>query len=194
MLGSRRSSGCTFVGVRLTARDRTAIGPANCCVPVSLMLAAELRVAPLGSVSGDGSLSEASAGLPSVSELAWAALKPVFDAEIAKCRNANFEFSTLSASYVANLDFMSHEWLVANVKRLFPIEFPANFKAAIGGLAYATPTRPIYQLLATNGVLEAAFRTKLEDRHNREKIVQWICLDSTWRSEHDLRRTIFASR
>jgi hypothetical protein len=116
-------------------------------------------------------------------EQAWATLKPVFDEEIAKCRNANFEFSTLSASYFANLDFMSREWLVANVKRLFPIEFSANFKAAIGGLAYATPTRPIYQLLASNGILEAGFRTKLEDRHSREKIVQWICLAYLWGDE-----------
>jgi hypothetical protein len=116
-------------------------------------------------------------------EQAWATLKPVFDAEIAKCRNANFEFSTLSASYVANLEFMSHEWLVANVKRLFPVEYPANFKAALGGLAYATPTRPIYHLLATNRILEAGFRTKLEDRHSREKIVQWICLAYLWGDE-----------
>ena len=43
-------------------------------------------------------------------EQAWAALQPVFDAELAKCRNANFEFSTLSASYVGNLDFQTSEY------------------------------------------------------------------------------------
>jgi hypothetical protein len=85
---------------------------------------------------------------------AWASVQEAFDAEIAKCRNANFEFSTLSASYIANLDYMSHDWLAANVKRLFPSEFPVNFKVALGGLAYATPTRPIYQLLSANGVFE----------------------------------------
>jgi hypothetical protein len=53
-------------------------------------------------------------------EKAWASLKEAFDAEIAKCRNANYDFSTLSASYIANLDFMSHEWLVDNVVALFP--------------------------------------------------------------------------
>jgi hypothetical protein len=116
-------------------------------------------------------------------EQAWATLKPVFDAEIAKCRNANFEFSTLSSSYIANLEFMSHAWLVTNVKRLFPVEYPANLKAALGGLAYATPSRPIYQLLASNGVLDAAFRTKLEDGHGREKIIQWICLAYLWGDE-----------
>jgi hypothetical protein len=114
-------------------------------------------------------------------EQAWASLQPVFDSEVAKCRNANFEFSTLSASYVANIEFMSREWLVSNVKRLFPSEYPANFKAALGGLAYATPTRPIYQLLAANGILEAGFGIKLEN--SREKIVQWICLAYLWGDE-----------
>jgi hypothetical protein len=116
-------------------------------------------------------------------EQAWATLKPAFDAEIAKCRDGNFEFSTLSASYVANIDFMSHEWLVDNVKRLFPIEYPTNFKAALGGLAYATPTRVIYQLLASNGILDAGFKAKLENSHSRERIAEWICLAYLWGDE-----------
>jgi hypothetical protein len=116
-------------------------------------------------------------------EQTWATLKPVFDAEIAKCRDANFEFSTLSASYIANIDFMSHEWLVANVKRLFPAEYPTNFKAALGGLDYATPTRVIYQLLASNGILDAGFKAKLEDSHSRERITEWICLAYLWGDE-----------
>jgi hypothetical protein len=115
---------------------------------------------------------------------AWALVRDAFDTEIAKCRNANFEFSTLSASYIANLDYMSHDWLVANVKRLFPSEFPVNFKVALGGLAYATPTRPIYQLLSANGVFENAFKTKLEDSHSKERITEWICLAYLWGDEN----------
>jgi hypothetical protein len=57
-------------------------------------------------------------------EQAWAALAPAFDTEIAKCRDANFDFSTLSASYIANIDYMSHEWLVTNVRRLFSNRVP----------------------------------------------------------------------
>ena len=111
---------------------------------------------------------------------AWASVQDAFDAEIAKCRNANFEFSTLSASYIANLDYMSHDWLVANVKRLFPSEFPVNFKVALGGLAYATCTRPIYQLLSANGVFESALKAKVEDSHSKERITEWICLAYLW--------------
>lgn len=114
---------------------------------------------------------------------AWAPLQPVFDSEIAKCVDANFEFSTLSASYIANLDYMSRAWLTDNVQKLFPVEYPANFKSAIGGLAYGSPNQPIYQLLASNKILDAALKMKLEDRHSRQRIVEWICLAYLWGDE-----------
>lgn len=113
----------------------------------------------------------------------WTALEPVFDAEIAKCHDANFEFSTLSASYIANIDYMSREWLTANVTHLFPTNYPDNFKAALGGLAYATPTQPIFQLLASNGILDAGLKAKLEDSYSRERITEWICLAYLWGDE-----------
>jgi hypothetical protein len=69
------------------------------------------------------------------------------------------------------------------VNKLFPKEFPVNFKAAIGGLAYATPSRPIYQLLASNGVLQGALNTTVEDSHSKEKITEWICLAYLWGDE-----------
>jgi hypothetical protein len=116
-------------------------------------------------------------------EQAWAKLEPVFDSEIAKCRDANFEFSTLSASYIANLDFMSRDWLVANVKRLFPAEYPISFKMAVAGLAYASPTRAIYSLLASNSILDTALSMDLEDKHSQERITEWICLAYLWGDE-----------
>ena len=117
-------------------------------------------------------------------EKAWASLKEAFDAEIAKCRNANYDFSTLSASYIANLDFMIHEWLVDNLVALFPAAaYPNNFKVAIGGLAYGTPTRRLYQLLASKDVFADALAVKLEDRHGRERIVEWISLAYLWDDE-----------
>jgi hypothetical protein len=116
-------------------------------------------------------------------EQAWKSLEPVFDAEIAKCRDGNFEFSTLSASYIANIDYMSHDWLIANVHALFPTRYSLNFQAALGGLAYATPTRAIYQLLASTGILEAGLKAQLEDLHSRERIIEWICLAYMWEDE-----------
>jgi hypothetical protein len=115
---------------------------------------------------------------------AWMTLQSAFDAEIGQCCNANFEFSTLSASYIGNIEFMSHDWLVANVQRLFPSkEYPINFRAALGGLAYARPTRALYQLLAASDVFANALSTNAEDKHSRERIVEWIALAYLWGDE-----------
>jgi hypothetical protein len=115
---------------------------------------------------------------------AWATVKDIFDAEIAKCRNANFEFSTLTASYIANLEFMNYPWLVDNVGKLFPMkEYPDSFVVAIGGLAYATPSRRSYKLLSSNGVFDAALSVKLEDRHGRDRVIEWISLAYLWDEE-----------
>lgn len=117
-------------------------------------------------------------------EKAWTSLQDAFDAEIGKCRNANYDFSTLSASYIANLDFMSRGWLADNVRALFPAAvYPNNFKVAIGGLAYGKPTRPLYQLLASANVIADGLAVKLEDRHGRERIVEWVSLAYLWDDE-----------
>jgi hypothetical protein len=78
---------------------------------------------------------------------------------------------------------MSHEWLVGHVKGPFPTGYAANLKAALGGLAYATPTLVIYQLLSSNDVLDAGFKSNLEDRHSRERITEWVCLAYLWGDE-----------
>ncbi len=117
-------------------------------------------------------------------EAAWATLKDVFDAEVAKCRNSNYEFSTLSASYVSNLEFMNYSWLADNADRLFPAhDYPNNFKVAIGGLAYATPTRRIYQLLTSKGVFAEALSVKLKDKYGRDRVVEWVSLAYLWDDE-----------
>jgi hypothetical protein len=115
---------------------------------------------------------------------AWSSLKGTFDAELAKCQNANYEFSTLTASYISNIEFMSRPWLVDNVKRLFPAhEYPVNFKVALGGLAYATPTRVIYQLLAANEVFSDALTAKVEENQSRHRVVEWVSLAYLWGDE-----------
>ena len=114
---------------------------------------------------------------------AWESLHNVFDAELAKCQNSNFEFSTHSGAFLANIDFLSRDWLTANVGRLFPDNYPANFKCAVAGLAYATPTRPIYKTLARSNVLARALDISLEDSHGRERIIEWISLAYLWGDE-----------
>ena len=43
-------------------------------------------------------------------------MQALFDAELAACVNGNFEFSTLAGAYSGNLEYLSVEWLKANIK------------------------------------------------------------------------------
>jgi hypothetical protein len=130
-------------------------------------------------------------------EPVWGLFKAEFDAEINKCRNGNFEFSTLSASYISNLYYMNLPWLTSNVGHLFPAkEYPNNFKVAVGGLAYTQVSRPIYLLLAPHNVFTEALATKLEDRNGRERIIEWVGLAYLWddeKLESPVVQTIFSS-
>lgn len=115
--------------------------------------------------------------------IAWAKMKPVFDQEILLCKEANYEFSTLTANYIANIDYMNHDWLNANIGNIFPKESLTNFQCALEGLAYAPATRPVYSLLIDGGVVDFALRQVFNGRHAREKLLERIALAYLWGDE-----------
>ena len=70
---------------------------------------------------------------------AWRELQPLFDTELAQCRDSNFEFSALAGAYIGNLHYMSADWVHANFKAIFPTEFPANCLAALADCGGSRP-------------------------------------------------------
>lgn len=114
---------------------------------------------------------------------AWDSIKPTFDTELVKCENANYEFSTLAAAYLANIDYISRNWLRSSIGKIFPQDFPANFICAIQGLTYASANRLIYELLLQHGVLDRALRLSLKGRQARERIIERIALAYLWGDE-----------
>lgn len=114
---------------------------------------------------------------------AWTEIEPVFDSELAKCRNANFEFSTLAAAYIANIEYLSADWLRANIDGIFPAKYSGNLFGAIAGLAYAPATRSTYQLLADREVLDRALAMELGERNTRERLLERIALAYLWGDE-----------
>ena len=64
---------------------------------------------------------------------AWSQMKPVFDAESAKCRNTNFEFSTLAGAYIAHMHYIDRQWCEENLERIFPLDSPTNCRCALDG-------------------------------------------------------------
>lgn len=114
---------------------------------------------------------------------AWQGIKPAFDVELAKCENMNYEFSTLAAAYLANIDYISRDWLRASIGKIFPRDFPVNFACAIDGLAYVSASRSIYRLLLEHGILDRALRLNRTRKQAHERIIERIALAYLWGDE-----------
>ena len=114
---------------------------------------------------------------------AWRELQPLFDAELAQCLDSNFEFSALAGAYIGNLHYMSADWVHANFKAIFPIEFPANCLAALDGLAFAPSMKPIFDELIAAGVVDWALRQDMKGDHARESLLQRLGLSYLWGEE-----------
>jgi hypothetical protein len=113
----------------------------------------------------------------------WRDMQPVFDEEIAACRNKNFEFSALAGSYITNLQYLDSDWLHNNFRAIFPIDFPANCLAALDGLAFGTATEAIYTELVDTGIVVWALNQELKGGRARENLVQRMCLAYLWNKE-----------
>lgn len=114
----------------------------------------------------------------------WAALQPIFVRELDKTKGQNFEFSTLTASYLANVQYLSEAWLVESIRQIFPSEFPDNFNSAIGGLAYSEPTKVTYKLLVDTGVIDIALQRYEGKERLEERLIERIALAYLWGDEN----------
>jgi hypothetical protein len=111
---------------------------------------------------------------------AWTARQPAFDREIERIEAGNYEFLTLSGAYVANLDYLSPEWLSQNLQRLFPSDKPDRLTCAVGGLAYCASTHRVYGLLRDANVLDRALDLDVLPPHSRKRLVERIALGYLW--------------
>jgi hypothetical protein len=113
----------------------------------------------------------------------WAIMRGTFENELNKCRNANYEFSTLAANYIAQLMYLNRDWLRMNIGHIFPELYVKNFNSALEGLGYATASRQIYVLLAEAMVIDRALKSDFVGRHAREKMMERLALAYLWGDE-----------
>ena len=110
-------------------------------------------------------------------------LQSIFDEELRKCRDGNYEFSTLAGSRLVNLDYMSPVWLRDNVARIFPTDAESNFSCAVAGLAYSASTRRTYVTLRDAGVVEHALKLDLKGRETRRMLIESMMKAYLWTEE-----------
>ncbi len=118
----------------------------------------------------------------------WEGIKSIFDKELDKAKNTNFEFSALAGSYLPNLYYLSKEWVEANINRIFPVdpEREKNWRCAISGYSYVnTVYTVIYRLLKDNGHLRRVLDSSFDKSNIRERIIENIAI-SYLRGDEDL--------
>lgn len=118
-----------------------------------------------------------------VHQQAWESIRPLFDRELAKCSNGNYEFSTIAAEYFAHLEFLSVDWLHENAGKLFPKSFPENFNAAICGLAYSPVSKVGYQILIKENVIDVALRTFKSKQEALAQLIERVAIAYLWGDE-----------
>lgn len=113
---------------------------------------------------------------------AWTDVRPLFDTEIAKCKNSNFEFSTSCGQYLAQLDYMDASWTKTEISRIFPEKFPSNSRCALEGLAFTSFTRSVYGLLVEPGIIDRALLYDFKGEARR-KLVERVAAAYLWGDE-----------
>ena len=113
----------------------------------------------------------------------WEAVRPTFEEELAKSKNANFEFSTLCGANVLQLYLSGPTWADEHIKDVFAVAYPRNCASAFAGLAYSQPSRPVYQKLVASGAIDWAVGQELPGRTVREQLIERIALAYLWGDE-----------
>lgn len=107
--------------------------------------------------------------------VAWSDVVVLFENELSKCKDSNFEFSTLAGCYLPQLSYLNRVWLQTNLSHIFPISYKRNWLCAIQGMGYISAFyQEIYSLLKESGVLKKALETRIESKYARQKILQYI--------------------
>ena len=110
----------------------------------------------------------------------WRAICPLFEEQLAKCKGANYEFSTFAGMYLAQLQYLDSEWANKWVEQIFPSAYETNAVCAFDGLAYASFTGGVYSLLSKHGLIERGLSMQLKGRSARAKLLERIAAAYLW--------------
>ncbi len=108
---------------------------------------------------------------------AWEQYKNIFNSELNKPNQGEYEFATLVANYLHNFMYLSGEWTTSNLSTIFDQSDRQRWLCAMQGYSYITSFHPnIYKFLRENGNLIKALDEKfLKDRVD-DRYLQFISL------------------
>lgn len=105
----------------------------------------------------------------------WNRIQPVYDTELDKTKDGNYEFTVLAAMWLPSLNYLNKEWVKQNINRLFSITSDSHWAYAIQGYGYVNAVyKEIYSLLKEHGHLRRVVDTVFEHDRIRDKYLQHI--------------------
>lgn len=109
-------------------------------------------------------------------EAFWKEVEPLFDQEVKRTEHGNFEFSSIAGAQLPNLYYLSKEWLVDNINKIFSAD-DRHWRCAMQGYSYVnTVYEVIYSLLKNNGHLKRALDVEFSNEQTRKRIVENISI------------------
>ena len=104
-------------------------------------------------------------------EEAWNVVQPIFDAELKRPDINEYEFVTLCVNYLPNFLYMSKDWVLDNLARIFDQENYQKWLCAMQAYAYVGRVyEEIYNHLKAN----RHFIRALDDEHLKERVSERI--------------------
>jgi len=108
---------------------------------------------------------------------AWEQFQKIFDLELKKSSNGEYEFATLVAYYLHNFMYLSEEWTMKNLSNIFNQTEQQRWLCAIQGYSYVKKLNPrIYNFLRENGNIIKTLDDKNLSDYVHKRYIQFITL------------------
>lgn len=107
----------------------------------------------------------------------WKHFQPVYDVELRRSEIGEYEFATLVSNYLPNFMYMSNDWVLENLDRIFDQSIYQKWLCAMQGYAYVGSVyEGIYRHLKERGHLIKALDDENIKKRVNEKVIQNIAV------------------
>lgn len=109
--------------------------------------------------------------------MAWSQFEMYFDAELERGDNGEYEFATLVTNYLPNFLYMSKDWVLLNLSRIFDQTRDQKWSCAMQGYSYVgTVYQEIYDYLLKNGDFIRALDDSVIADRIRDRVIENIAI------------------
>ena len=101
----------------------------------------------------------------------WQDFQPIFEAELARADTGEYEFITLLVMYLSNFLYMSPEWVLNNLDRIFD---RGNYQKWLCAMQAYTYFNHVYEKIYNHLKINQHFIYALDDEHLKYRILENI--------------------